>query len=215
MPASALKPLHGLTLGFDAYYKIAQNPARRGPVRRAHLAHLLQLRQRHRQGCELTASYDEGPWSVYCNRRLAARRWPPTSTRRNSISARRARLHLATTTSPSTTARAGRCRAAPPTPSIGRQRLGDARVGRHAVRQRPAHQRSSPPTTSLPGYAVVNAVAGAKTSHQGLGRRRRSVSTFINLFDNSYQIRDGLGVGVGAPQFGQRRTFLLTLAQKF
>ena len=37
----------------------------------------------------------------------------------------------------------------------------------------------------------------------------------INLFDNSYQIRDGLGVGVGAPQFGQRRTFLVTLAQKF
>jgi hypothetical protein len=33
----------------------------------------------------------------------------------------------------------------------------------------------------------------------------------INLFDNQYQIRDG----VGAPQFGQRRTFLVTLAQKF
>jgi len=27
----------------------------------------------------------------------------------------------------------------------------------------------------------------------------------INLFDQSYQIRDGSGVGVGAPQFGPRR----------
>jgi hypothetical protein len=37
----------------------------------------------------------------------------------------------------------------------------------------------------------------------------------INLFDNSYQIRNGSGVGVGAPQFGQRQTFLLSLTQKF
>jgi hypothetical protein len=28
-------------------------------------------------------------------------------------------------------------------------------------------------------------------------------------------LRDGLGVGVGAPQFGQRQTVLLTLRQKF
>ncbi len=27
----------------------------------------------------------------------------------------------------------------------------------------------------------------------------------INLFDNKYEIRDGTGVGVGAPQFGARR----------
>ena len=31
----------------------------------------------------------------------------------------------------------------------------------------------------------------------------------------SRQIRNGTGVGVGAPQFGQRRTFLLGLTQKF
>ena len=37
----------------------------------------------------------------------------------------------------------------------------------------------------------------------------------INLFDTSYQIRNGLGVGVGAPQFGQRQTFLVSLTQRF
>jgi outer membrane receptor protein involved in Fe transport len=37
----------------------------------------------------------------------------------------------------------------------------------------------------------------------------------INLFDNSYRIRDGRGVGGGAPPFYQRRTFLLGLTQKF
>jgi len=37
----------------------------------------------------------------------------------------------------------------------------------------------------------------------------------VNLFDASYQLRDGSGVGVGAPQFGMRRSFLVGLTQKF
>ena len=27
----------------------------------------------------------------------------------------------------------------------------------------------------------------------------------LNIFDRQYQIRDGSGIGVGAPQWGQRR----------
>jgi outer membrane receptor protein involved in Fe transport len=49
----------------------------------------------------------------------------------------------------------------------------------------------------------------------GLGKGTQLRFDVINLFDNQYQIRNGQGVGVGAPQFGQRQTFLLTLAQKF
>jgi outer membrane receptor protein involved in Fe transport len=37
----------------------------------------------------------------------------------------------------------------------------------------------------------------------------------LNALDASYQLRDGSGVGVGAPQFGLRRTFLVSLTQKF
>jgi len=37
----------------------------------------------------------------------------------------------------------------------------------------------------------------------------------LNVFDAIYQIRNGTGVGVGAPQYGLRRAFLVTLAQKF
>jgi hypothetical protein len=36
-----------------------------------------------------------------------------------------------------------------------------------------------------------------------------------NAFDASYQLRDGTGVGVGASQFGLRRTFLVGLTQRF
>jgi hypothetical protein len=37
----------------------------------------------------------------------------------------------------------------------------------------------------------------------------------INIFDTVGQIRDGTGVGVGAPQFGPRRTFRAGLSQRF
>ncbi len=72
----------------------------------------------------------------------------------------------------------------------------------------------TPNDLSLPGYAVVNASLAQKLPI-GLGKTTQVEFDVIDLFDNGYQIRDGLGVGVGAPQFGQRRTFLLTLAQKF
>ncbi len=37
----------------------------------------------------------------------------------------------------------------------------------------------------------------------------------LNLFDNVYQIRSGEGVGVGAPQWGQRRGFFVGISKKF
>jgi outer membrane receptor protein involved in Fe transport len=37
----------------------------------------------------------------------------------------------------------------------------------------------------------------------------------VNLFDKIYELRDGSGIGVGAPQFGQRRGFYGTVAYEF
>jgi outer membrane receptor protein involved in Fe transport len=37
----------------------------------------------------------------------------------------------------------------------------------------------------------------------------------INVFDHIYEIRDGTGIGVFAPQFGPRRAFFVGLSQKF
>jgi len=37
----------------------------------------------------------------------------------------------------------------------------------------------------------------------------------LNVFDESYQIRSGTGIGVAAPQYGQRRTFYVGLAYEF
>jgi hypothetical protein len=37
----------------------------------------------------------------------------------------------------------------------------------------------------------------------------------VNLFDKIYELRDGSGIGVGAPQFGQRRGFYGTVSFEF
>jgi outer membrane receptor protein involved in Fe transport len=63
----------------------------------------------------------------------------------------------------------------------------------------------------LPGYAQVN----LGVSHDfDLGWKPLTVRfDVINLFDEKYEIRDGTGVGVGAPQFGPRRGFFVGLSQ--
>ena len=57
----------------------------------------------------------------------------------------------------------------------------------------------------------------------GLSHRFKDIATgpyevrldVINLFDNKYEIRDGTGVGVGAPQFGPRRGVFAGVTKEF
>ncbi|HEU5097256.1 MAG TPA: ligand-gated channel, partial [Reyranella sp.] len=72
----------------------------------------------------------------------------------------------------------------------------------------------TPNDTSLPTYAVVNLSLAQKLPIKGT-RGATVRLDVLNLLDHVYQLRDGTGVGVGAPQFGLRRTVLMTLTQKF
>jgi len=71
---------------------------------------------------------------------------------------------------------------------------------------------ATPNGDSVPAYVTVNLgvsqdfeVADVK----GLTAR----FDILNLFDEVYEIRDGTGVGVGAPQFGARRGFFVGLSK--
>lgn len=61
----------------------------------------------------------------------------------------------------------------------------------------------------LPGYATVNLTASHKFDGPGIEIR----ADITNLFDHVYEIRDGAGVGVGAPQFGARRGFFFGISK--
>ena len=72
----------------------------------------------------------------------------------------------------------------------------------------------TPNSDHLPFYsqATLGIAHEFRTPGRGTIGARLSV---INLFDRAYEIRDGTGVGVGAPQFGPRRTILGTLSASY
>jgi outer membrane receptor protein involved in Fe transport len=67
----------------------------------------------------------------------------------------------------------------------------------------------------LPGYWVFNAGISQSFSGHGALNGVTIRADVLNLLDKKYQIRSGTGVGVGAPQWGQRRGFFVGISKKF
>jgi outer membrane receptor protein involved in Fe transport len=66
----------------------------------------------------------------------------------------------------------------------------------------------------LPAYTVVNATFIHSWNKTPFGDLQARVGV-LNVFDKSYELRDGTGVGVGAPQWGVRRTFFTAMSLSF
>ncbi|MGY3237119.1 hypothetical protein ACVMAJ_004009 [Bradyrhizobium sp. USDA 4448] len=69
-------------------------------------------------------------------------------------------------------------------------------------------------TSSLPWYSQVN--LGVSHEFKWFDDKKPTTLRFdvVNLFDTVYEIRDGSGIGVFAPQFGPRRGFFFGMSQK-
>ena len=69
-------------------------------------------------------------------------------------------------------------------------------------------------STSLPPYSQFN----LGLSHEFILPDWKPLTVrfdVVNLFDNVYELRDGTGIGMFAPQWGPRRGFFVGLSQKF
>jgi outer membrane receptor protein involved in Fe transport len=69
-------------------------------------------------------------------------------------------------------------------------------------------------TKSVPNYGVVNASLQRSVRVPNVGTFKIRFDV-VNLLDKVYELRDGSGIGVFAPQFGQRRGFYGTIAYDF
>ncbi len=69
-------------------------------------------------------------------------------------------------------------------------------------------------TEHLPAYTQVNLSATETIQSSLLGKFEARVA-ILNLFDRRFELRDGTGIGVGAPQFGPRRGFYGGLTKFF
>ncbi|UCF23697.1 MAG: TonB-dependent receptor [Ralstonia sp.] len=66
----------------------------------------------------------------------------------------------------------------------------------------------------LPAYWQLNLGAAHDFTLPMVGKLKTRL-TVLNVFDRSYQLRDGTGIGVGAPQFAPRRTFYVAISKPF
>jgi len=71
---------------------------------------------------------------------------------------------------------------------------------------------NTPNDTHLPYYTQVNTGVSHVFHIAGAGTLTARADV-INVFDREYQIRNGTGVGVGAPQFGPRRGYFFGLSK--
>lgn len=70
-------------------------------------------------------------------------------------------------------------------------------------------------TKSVPDYGTVNLALQRNLKLPNVPGSFKIRFDIVNLFDEIYELRDGSGIGVGAPQFGQRRGFYGTVAYDF
>lgn len=69
-------------------------------------------------------------------------------------------------------------------------------------------------TSHLPAYHPLN-LGASRSFAAGGGRLVRVRLDLVNVFDEVYELRDGSGIGVGAPQYGQRRGLYGTVTLVF
>jgi outer membrane receptor protein involved in Fe transport len=69
-------------------------------------------------------------------------------------------------------------------------------------------------TESLPSYTQFDAAATRVVTLPGTGDLSLRFA-IVNLLDRVYEIRNGTGIGVGAPQYGPRRGFFLGMTKTF
>jgi hypothetical protein len=200
----------GLTLGVDAYYKLSHDLIDEGQFGAPIILTAFNYENGLQEGIEFTGSYDRGPWSVYGNAAVSR------AVGENIVSAQfnfqpdelafiaDNIIHL--DHDQKWTGSGGIAYTA------NRDSQHPTRLSVDAIVQ--SGLRASTPTVpngiALPVYGVVN-----MSVVQRVASRTELRLDILNIGDDTYQIRNGTGVGVGAPQFGIRRTLLAGLTQRF
>lgn len=204
----------GLTLGIDGYYRISRNLIDEGQFGAPIIQTPFNYARGRIRGVEFNASYNRGPWSVYGNFALAkAQGRDITSSQFNFTPAQLAYIasnYIYLDHDQTYTGSAGINYAFKQGAMKG-LKLGSSLIYGSGLRTDGTAPDGSdvPNGAHLPGYAQVNLSASYKFEKPGVEVR----FDIINVGDHAYEIRDGSGVGVGAPQWGPRRGFFVGLTK--
>ena len=206
--------LPGWQVGFDAYYKAARNLIDEGQFGAPIELSAFNYARGEDHGYELNTTYDKGPWSLYGNvafSRAIGRDIDTAQFNFSSIELAYISQHWIYLDHNQTWTGSGGAAYTVWHGTRHPARLSADLVVGSGLREDSA---TVPNGEALPGYYTIN-VAAVQTL-KWAGRNSTELRLDVtNLLDRRYDIRSGTGVGVGAPQYGLRRTILAGIAERF
>lgn len=198
------------TVGLDGYYKSVTNLLDEGQFGRALILTPFNYAKGYQEGIELAMTYSDSHWSDYLNFAVSRAKG------RDIISGQ-------STFGPDELAYIAEhyiyldhdqrySLASGASYQFGESRLNSDLIYGSGLRRTPA---GAPPNSGrVPSYVTVNLSLTHDWADTPIGTVEGRLA-LINVFDKSYLLRDGTGVGVGAPQHGMRRTFYVGLSTRF
>ncbi len=204
------KLTRGLTLGVDSYYKVSSNLIDEGQFGAPIILTPFNYLHGRQYGVELSASYARGPLNAYANLAYARNQGRDIiSSQFNFDPADLAYIathYIYLDHDQTLTGSAG-------VSYLWRgMRLGADLIYGSGLRA--TGPDGIPNGDHLSDYVQVNLSLSHKFEAAPLGPLEVRVDV-TNAFDHLYEIRDGTGVGVGAPQFGPRRGVFAGLTKSF
>ena len=208
--------LPGLTVGADAYYKLKKNLLDEGQFGEALVLSPYNYARGWALGVELTAAYRRGPLNLYANlarsqekgRTIVSSQFFFAQSDLDYIATHK----IFTDHSQFWTGSAGASYVLHDglgtlTPTADITYADGLRGGDPAG--------IVPNGGKLPSYVVVNVGVEQRLDGPGVLKGIALRLDVVNLADTSYLIRDGSGVGLGAPQYGARRAFFAGVRKTF
>ncbi len=199
-------PVPGLEVGVDGYYKIASDLLDDGQFGAAYVLDGFNYARGENIGIELKATYTNGNFRAYGN--LAWAKQIATNIVSNQFLFGQDEIDYIATHYVYTD------HAQVLTGSAGASYLWNGTRFSASMIYGSGLRSGFANTDHLPSYTQVN--VGLSHDFNIVAPNKPTTLRFdvVNLFDTIYEIRDGSGIGVFAPQFGPRRGFFVGISQK-
>jgi outer membrane receptor protein involved in Fe transport len=199
-------PIPGLEVGVDGYYKIAKDLLDDGQFGAAYVLNGFNYEHGENIGLELKATYTNGNFRAYGN--LAWAKQIATNIVSNQFLFGQDEINFIANNYVYTD------HAQVLTGSAGASYLWDGTRFSASMIYGSGLRSGFANTDHLPSYTQVN--LGVSHDFNIVAPNKPTTLRFdvVNVFDTIYEIRDGSGIGVFAPQFGPRRGFFAGISQK-
>ena len=199
-----------LTVTADAYYKKISNLLDEGQFGQALILSPFNYAQGYAKGLELSAIYSEKDWGLFMNastQKAQGRNIVSGQSLFGADELNYIRNNYVYLDHDQTVTMSGG----------GHYHFGDSQVSAdflYGSGLRMTPDGGAPNSGHLPRYFTVNTAVTHTWKNTPVGKVEGRLA-LINLFDKSYLLRDGSGVGVGAPQYGARRSIYAGLSTSF